>query len=67
MLKNVLIGKTVFFANLKLYVESPKVMVIKYVVTNCFTGYKTYQKKALFHFHEDQELQIWIYFVNRND
>ena len=42
-------------------------MVIKYVVTNCFTGYKTYQKKALFHFHEDQELQIWIYFVNRND
>ena len=42
-------------------------MVIKCVVTNCTTGYKTYQKKASFYFHEDQELRIWIYFVIRKD
>ena len=28
-------------------------MVNKCVVTNCSTGYKTGQKKASFHFHED--------------
>ena len=36
-------------------------MVNKYVVTNCsiyiYIGYKTGQKKASFHFHEDQELK----------
>ena len=32
-------------------------MVNKCVVTNCSTGYKTGQMKALFHFHEDQELK----------
>ena len=43
-------------------------MVNKCVVTNCSTGYKTGQKKASFHFHEDQELKRkWIYFVNRKD
>ena len=26
-------------------------------ITNCSTGYKTGQKKASFHFHEDQELK----------
>ena len=56
------------FPKLKLYVESPKVMVNKYLVTNCSTGYKTGQKKSSFHFHEDQELKLkWIYFVNRKD
>ena len=41
-------------------------MVNKCVATNCSTGYKTGQKKASFHFHEDQELKRkWIYFVNR--
>ena len=51
-----------------MYVESPKVMVNKYVVTNCSTGYKTGQQKASLHFHEDQELKLkWIYFVNRKD
>ena len=40
-------------------------MVNKCVVTNCSAGYKTGQRKALFHFHEDQELKRkWIYFVN---
>ena len=40
-------------------------MVNKRVVTNCSIGYKTGQRKALFHFHEDQELKRkWIYFVN---
>ena len=43
-------------------------MVNKFVVMNCFTGYKTGQKKAPTHFHEDQELkQKWIYFVNCKD
>ena len=32
-------------------------MVNKFVVTNYSTGYKTGQKKASFHFHEDQELK----------
>ena len=54
-----------FFLKLKLYLKSPKVMVNKCVVTNCSTGQKTGQRKALFHFHEDQELKRkWIYFVN---
>ena len=40
-------------------------MVNKCVVTNCSTGYKTGQRKALFHFHEDQQLKRkWIYLVN---
>ena len=40
---------------------SSKVMVNKCVVTNCSASYKTGQKKALFHFHEDQELKRkWI-------
>ena len=40
-------------------------MVNKCVVTSCSTVYKTSQKKASFHFHEDQKLkQKWIYFVN---
>ena len=34
------------FPKLKLYVESPKVMVNKCVVTSCSTGYKTGQKKT---------------------
>ena len=43
-------------------------MVNKSVRTNCSTSYKTGQKKASFHFHEDQELKRkWIYFVNRKD
>ena len=43
-------------------------MVNKCVVMNCSTGYKTGQKKALFHFYEDQELKRkWIYFVNCKD
>ena len=43
-------------------------MVNKCVVTNCSTGYKTRQKKASLHFHEDQQLKRkWIYFVNRKD
>ena len=42
---------------LKLYVESPKVMVNKCVVTKCCTFYKNAQKKASFRFHEDQELK----------
>ena len=56
------------FPKLKLYEESPKVMVNKCLVTNYSTGYKTGQKKASFHFHEDQELQQkWICFVNHKD
>ena len=59
--------KVIFFPNLhgniklevlpklKLYVESPKVMVNKCVVTNCSTGYETGQKKTSFHFYEDQD------------
>ena len=48
--------------------ESPKVKVNKYVVTNCSTGYKTGQKKTLFHFPKDQQLkQKLIYSVNRKD
>ena len=31
-------------------------MVNKCAVTNCSTGYNTGQKKASFHFHEDQQL-----------
>ena len=43
-------------------------MVNKCVVTTCSTSYKTGQKKASFHFHEDQELKRkWIYLVNRKD
>ena len=43
-------------------------MVNKCVETNCSIGYKTVQKKASFHFHEDQELKRkLIYFVNRKD
>ena len=43
-------------------------MVNKCVVTNCSASYKTGQKKASFHFREDQELKRkWIYFVNRKD
>ena len=43
-------------------------MVNKCAVTNFSTGYKTVQKKASFHFPEDQELQRkWIYSVNRKD
>ena len=43
-------------------------MVNKCVLMNCSTGYKAGQKKASFHFHEDQELKRkWIYFVNRKD
>ena len=41
-------------------------MANKCVVTNCASGYKTGQWKALFYFHEDQELKRkWIYFLNR--
>ena len=41
-------------------------MVNTCVVTNCSTGCKTGQRKALFHFHEHQELKRkWIYYVNR--
>ena len=37
-------------------------------VKNCSTGFKTGQKKASFHVHEDQELKPkWIYSVNRKD
>ena len=37
-------------------------------VTNCSTGYKTGQKKAPLHFHEDQELKLKrIFLVNRKD
>ena len=40
----------------------------KFVVMNCSTSYKTWQKKASLYFHEDQELKRkWIYFVNRKD
>ena len=43
-------------------------MVNKSVRTNCSTSYKTGQKKASFHFHEDQELKRkWVYLVNRKD
>ena len=43
-------------------------MVHKFSVTNCSTSYKTGQKKASFHFQEDQELKRkLIYFVNRID
>ena len=43
-------------------------MVNKCVATNCSTSYKTGQKKASFHFLQDQELKRkWIYFVNRKD
>ena len=33
--------------------ESPKTMVNKYVEKKCPTDYKTGQKEASFHFHED--------------
>ena len=58
-----------FIPKLKLYVESPKVMVNKLLhVTNCSTIYKTGQKKTPLHFHKDQELKPKrIYFVNRKD
>ena len=60
--------KLYVFPKLKLCVENPKVMVNKYVVTNCSTRYKADQKKASFLFHEDQELKRKrIYFVNRKD
>ena len=37
-------------------------------VTNCSSGYKTGQKKASFHFHEDQEFKPKpIFLVNRKD
>ena len=39
-------------------------MVNKSVITNYSTSYKTGQKKASFHFHEDRK---WIYLVNRKD
>ena len=56
------------FSKLKLHVESPKLMVVKCVVTNCSTSYKTRQEKASFQFHKDQELKRkWIYFVNCKD
>ena len=43
-------------------------MVDKCIATNCSTSHKTGQKKAPFHFHEDQELKRkWIYFVSRKD
>ena len=32
-------------------------MVNKCAVMKCSTGYKIVQKKASFHFHEDQELK----------
>ena len=44
------------------------VMVNKCVASNFSTGYKTGQKKASLHFHEDQELkQKQICFVDRKD
>ena len=50
------------------YVESPKVMVNKCVVTNCSTGYNNWSKESLVLFLEDQELKRkWIYFVNCKD
>ena len=66
---NIKLGHEVIsFPKLKLHVESPKVMVNKCVVKNCSTSYKTGQKKALFHFHEDQEFKRkWIYFANHKD
>ena len=43
-------------------------MVNKCVVTTFSSSYKTGQKKAWFHFHEDQELKRkWICFVNCKD
>ena len=43
-------------------------MVNKCVETNCSTSYKTGQKKASFHFHEDQELKRKrVYFFNHKD
>ena len=43
-------------------------MVNKCFVLKCSTGYKTGQKKASFHFHEDQESKRkWVYFGNRKD
>ena len=43
-------------------------MVNKCLETNCSTSYKTKQRKASFHFHEDQELKRkCIYFDNRKD
>ena len=43
-------------------------MVNKFVVMNYSTGYKTGQKKALYHFHEDEDVKKnWIYFVNCKD
>ena len=60
--------KFISFPELKLYFEGPKIMVNKCVATNCSTSYKTGQKKASFHFLQDQELKRkWIYFVNRKD
>ena len=50
------------FPKLKLYEESPRIMVNKCAVKNSSTSYKTGQKKALFHFPEYQELkQKWIF------
>ena len=43
-------------------------MVNKCVVTKCCTFYENAQKKASFHFHEDQELkQKWANFVYRKE
>ena len=49
------------FPKLKLYVESPRIMVNKCVVTNCSTVSKTDQKKASFRFPEDQETKMDLY------
>ena len=73
--------KNIFFANLlgniklqvfpklRLSVGNPKVWLINVLrLTNCSTDYKTGQKKASLHFHEDKELKPkQIFFVNRKD
>ena len=56
------------FPELKLYAESPKLIVDKCVVANCSTSYKSGQKEVSLHFQGDQELKRnWVYFVNRRD
>ena len=39
------------------YVKISKFMINKCVVTDYSTRYKSGQKKALFHFHKDQDLK----------
>ena len=60
--------EVISFSEIELQLKSLKIMVNKCLERNCSTSYKTRQRKASFHFHEDQELKRkCIYFDHRKD